>query len=642
MKKLYLFIAMAIGSPAIFSQALITYGNNSISREEFLKAYNKNKTPVTDKEQALREYAELYSNFKLKVKAARDLRIDTLSHLSYDIDNFRQQVVENYLSDEKGLKRLMDEAFARSSKDIRVIHFSIPVNENASPDDTLKASQAINELAASLKSGATGINPDLSGKYPGLKQNDLVYITVFSVTYEYENIIYSLKPGETSAPYRSKRAWHLFRIAGERKSAGKWKVAQILLVFPPDANADVKQSIQNRADSVYRLLKNGADFAGMAKSISDDKLTAPGGGELPEFGTGKFTVDFEEKVFSLKTDGDISKPFASSFGYHIVKRLGHSPVISDKSDPGAQFEIKQKILQDPRINLEKEKFSKGILPLIGHKRITGVTDADLIRYADTVMRYTPDKVTSFPISNKTIFTYKKGEVKGADWLRFVRLYKVNPQQYKGETDAQLLEKFVTFSALDYYKNHLEDYNPDFKFQMEEFKEGNMLFEIMEQKVWNKAIIDTPGLLKYYNGNKAAYKWAPSAAVIIFNASNVAAAEHALADLKGGKNWKAIASEHSDVIQADSGRYELSQLTVVDKEYTPQTGSISPIMKNQDGSAVFVKFLQLYEGNLQRSFEEARGLVINDYQNVLEKEWLATLKKKYPVKLNEAVFKQLLK
>jgi peptidyl-prolyl cis-trans isomerase SurA len=155
-------------------------------------------------------------------------------------------------------------------------------------------------------------------------------------------------------------------------------------------------------------------------------------------------------------------------------------------------------------------------------------------------------------------------------------------------------------------------------------------------------VDTIGLLKHYNENKSSYKWAASADVLIFNAANEAAGEHALADLKAGKNWKAIADEHTDVLQADSGRYELSQLVAAERVTTPQAGTISPLIKNQDGSAAFIKYLKIYEPNMQRNFEDARGLVINDYQNVLEKNWLATLKKKYPVKVNETVFRQLLK
>jgi len=643
MKKFYVFIAMAISSPVVFSQALITYGNHSISKDEFLKAYNKNKTPVTDKEKSLREYVELYTNYKLKVKAAQDLRIDTLPQLNYDIENFRQQVIENYLNDEKGLKLLMDEAFSRSAKDIRVMHYSITVGESAKPEDTAKARQAINELYAALKGGAQTIPADLLNKFSTIRQNDIGYITVFTVPYEFENIMYSLKPGEISTPYRTKKAWHLFRVVDERKSAGKWTVAQILLAFPPDASDAIKLDVKKKADSIYELLKKGSGFASMVKTYSDDKLTTQNNGELPEFGTGKFSYDFEKEVFELKEDGEISKPFTTSFGYHIVKRLGHSPTPTEKKDAGLQFELRQKIMQDQRINIEKEKFSKTILPQIGYKKTNEVKDPDLLRYADSIMKQpTAERVNVSPISNKTIITYKKGNLKGSDWLKFVREYKSNPQQYKGESNQQLWDKFITFSANDYYKKHLEEYNPDFKFQMQEFKEGNMLFEIMERNVWDRAIVDTIGLLKHYNENKSNYKWEASADVLIFNAANEGMAEHAIADIKSGKNWKAITEEHNDALQADSGRYELTQVVGAEKVVNPQPGTFSPIIKNQDGSAAFVQYLHIYEPNQQRNFEDARGLVINDYQNVLEKKWLASLKKKYPVKLNETVFRELLK
>jgi peptidyl-prolyl cis-trans isomerase SurA len=642
MKKFFVFIALAIQCMAASSQVLITYGGNAITKDEFLKAYNKNKTPVTDKEKSLREYAELYTNFKLKVKAARDMKMDTLPQLNYDIDNFRQQVVENYLNDQKGMDRLMDEAFSRSAKDIRVIHYLIPFPDNTKTEDTLQLSQQAMKVYEEVK-GSAGNKTDLTGKYKGLRQSDLGYITAFTVPYEYENIIYSLKPGQVSLPYRNKRGWHIFKSLDERNSVGKWKVSQILFVFPPDANEAVKLGIKHRADSVYNLVKSGADFAQMAEAFSDDRLTSTSKGELPEFGTGKYTIDFEEPVFRLAKDGDITPPFQTPFGYHIVKRLSQVPTVTDKTESGYQFELKQKILQDPRINLEREKFARSILPLVGYKKIAGVSETDLFRYADSMMTPTStDQALTYPISKKSIIGFKKGDVKAYEWLKYFMDYKTNPAQYRGETTAQVFDKFVNYSALNYYKKHLEEYNPEFKFQMQEFREGNMLFEIMERNVWNKAIVDTVGLLKHYNENKPGYKWAASADVIIFNAATEASAEHALSDLKAGKKWKAIAEEHPDVIQADSGRYELAQLITADKVSNPQPGTVSSIIKNQDGSASFVQYIKLYEPGLQRSFEDARGLVINDYQNVLEKNWLILLKKKYPVKVNETLFRQLVK
>ncbi len=435
----------------------------------------------------------------------------------------------------------------------------------------------------------------------------------------------------------------MFKLTGERKSIGKWKVAQILFTYPPDAAEETRKTVQRKADSVYAILKNGFDFAKAAKEYSDDKLTYLTAGEMPEFGTGKFDPDFENEVFKLLTDGEITKPFTTQFGIHIVKRLGFAATPTEKENTALQFELKQKILQDPRISSAKEKFAKEIITTIGFKKTATVKDADLYRFADSTSKdLSVDNTTKFPVSNKTIVTFKKGSLKGSDWLKFVREYKSNPEQYKGETNAALWNRFETISSLDYYKKHLEEYNDDFKYQMKEFKEGNMLFEIMERNVWSKAAADSIGLLNYYNANKTNYKWTASADVLIFNCSNEKIAADAMEALKKDKSWKEIADESNSSIQADSGRYELTQV-IIDStnKKTPEINTYSAIIRNNDGTATFVKYIGLYPANQQRSFEEARGLVINDYQNVLEKKWLEALHKKYPVKINEATVKQIL-
>ena len=173
MKKFYLMFAMATLCASVHSQTVFTYGNTPVSKEEFLRAYNKNNTPVTDKEKAVREYLDLYSNFKLKVKAAEVLRLDTLPQIQYDVANFRRQVEENYMSDEKGSAKLMDEAFIRMQKDLHVIHFAVPVAE-----DSLKAYQQITAAYNALQTGET--NYQSIADNSNSKFGDLGFITVFS------------------------------------------------------------------------------------------------------------------------------------------------------------------------------------------------------------------------------------------------------------------------------------------------------------------------------------------------------------------------------------------------------------------------------------------------------------------------------
>ena len=645
MKKLYLVFAFALCSAPLFSQTLFTYGNASVDKEEFLRAYNKNKTPVADKEKALREYLELYTKFKLKVKAAADMHLDTLQQLKTDLQNFRTQIEESYLNNEKELNALLDEAFLRSQKDIHVIHFFCPIDSKMSPEDTLGAYRGMKELQEKLNTGATNyeeLAENISKNYQKTRTGDLGYITVFTLPYDFENIIYALKKGESSKPFRARNGLHVFKVIGERKSVGTWKVAQILLAYPPGDAATYTRALEAKADSIYNALQHGADFTKMAGMFSDDKLTYLAGGELPEFGTGKYDPAFEAEVFKLTRDGEVGKPFASQFGIHIIKRLKQTATPEDKNDASFSYEIKQKVLQDLRIIGAKEKFVKEIMAKVGYKKSAAVKDADLFRFADSAFANKSETQVKYPISDKPVLTFTKGNVKGSEWLTFVREFKNNPEFYKGETNPALFDKFVSYSVLDYYKKHLDEYSADFRYQMEEFRDGNILFEIMERNVWGNASADSAGLQKQYNENKGNYLWAPSASVILFNCNNKATAADAVAALKNGKEWKAIVAEGNNNIQADSGRYEIAQLPLP-AGVVAEAGMISEPMTNTiDGSAGFIKIIKLYPGNLQRSFDEARGLVINDYQNILEERWINELKKKYPVKVNEEVFRSLLK
>jgi peptidyl-prolyl cis-trans isomerase SurA len=645
MKKFLLLFTVAWFTNTVFGQTLFTYGNTAVDKAEFIRAYNKNKTAVTDKEKALREYLDLYIKFKLKVNAAMELKLDTLPQLQYDAQSFRSQIEDSYLNNEKAVNDLLNEAFTRSQRDLHVLHFFVPVEATAAPEDTLKAFKSISTFYTALASGKTDYD-NLNAAAPvKIKQSNLGFITVFSLPYEYENVIYALKNNETSKPYRTRNGWHLFKLIDERKAVGKWKIAQILFSIPPDAGEAAKKEYKKKADSVYQLLQKGEDFGKMARWFSDDKITYGNNGEMAEFGSGKFEISFENEVFKLTRDREISRPFLTEYGYHIVKRLSQSPVSTDKNDAAFLFELKQRIQQDSRINYAKDLFVKEIMRQVNFKKTAAVSDADLFRYADSVIAKPGSEtgnVTMYPIATKTLFTFAKTKITGKDWLDFTRSYKGTAELYQGESNAALSEKFITTSVMDYYKKHLEDYNADFRYQMDEFKDGNVLFEIMERNIWGKASADMKALQKYYDENKSKYLWAASADIIIFNCSGKAVADSAKAAVLKGKNWKIIIEESNNNVLADSGRFELTQLPVTIDTKTA-AGYVSEIVISPvDGNTSFIKVIKQYNANLQRSFDEAKGLVINDYQNILEEKWIAELKNKYPVKINESVFQSLLK
>ena len=636
MKKLALVCLFSSFLFFSYGQVLFTYGNHPVSTAEFLKAFNKNKTGNGNDAKALENYLDLYINFKLKVQAAKDLRLDTLASMKADVQNFRSQIQNNYLTDQQEIRRLTDQAFERSQKDIHtVFYFFKPVTDA----DSVKAKTEIEHFSkqSKLRNNEDIISQLKSTGLFSIESGDLGYLTVFTLPYSFENIIYALNVSEESVPFAAKNGWYVFKNLGERKSVGKITVAQILFSIPEGVTSQ-REEIKNLADSVYNALKKGSDFAALAKEFSDDRSTFMNGGLMPEFGTAKYDATFEDHAFALKENGDITAPFETQFGYHILKRISAEPVPLTKTDIYL-FNLKQQVLQDSRSEMAQQKFIKEILPLIGFKK-SSINEKNLWRATDSLINNKMNLPAGIN-AGTVLFSYNDGTtLKISDWISYLK----NKQLYNGPKNDSYLEKvfhdFSSVSALSDYASRLETFNPAFKAQLEEFKEGNMLFEIMQQKIWDKAAEDSTGLKNFYEQHKEKYLWNRSADAVIFSCSSLAIANNAIQQLKKGRDWRDIVNENSTDIQADSGRFDLGQIPVIDRTNFTDGLITMPVVNKKDGTAVFAKIIKVYPGNEPRKFEDARGLVINDYQNYLEANWINQLKKKYPVKINETVFKSL--
>jgi peptidyl-prolyl cis-trans isomerase SurA len=638
MKKLLLVFVFTSSLFFTYGQSLFTFGNHKVDASEFLAAYNKNKTSTGNDSQALRDYLNLYINFKLKVQAAKDIHLDTLPSMLADLQNFRSQIQDTYLKDQDEVNRLVDQAFSRSQKDIHTTYYFLK-----STDDSVNDLKLMNEVSEKINSGQPDsvILAKINSTSPGkIQKQDVGYITVFTLPYQFENIIYALKPKKASAPLRTKNGWYIFKNEGERHAVGKITLAQILFAVP-QGNVQQKEETKKLADSVYTALKNGADFEALAKKYSDDRTTFMNGGKMPEFGTAEYDTVFENRVFSLKKDGEISQPFETKFGYHIIKRISAEPVPATKNDEQFMYNLKQQVLNDSRIETAKEKFLKEIFPVIKLTR-KKINEEDLWRVTDSFLLSNKKIKAGNVNENTTLISFDNNEnVKVRDWILYV---KNSNKKVDGDHESykKIYPEFVNQSAILNYASRLENYNPAFKAQLNEFKEGNMLFEIMQRKVWGKASSDSAGLKEYYNQHKQKYLWNASAEAVIFSCSNLDVAKNSIAQLKKGKDWKEIVNENPSSIQADSGRFELGQIPVVDRTaFSPGLITL-PVVNKTDGTAVFAKIFKVYPDNQQRSFEDARGLVINDYQNYLEQKWIEQLKKKYPVTINQKVFQSLLK
>ncbi len=283
---------------------------------------------------------------------------------------------------------------------------------------------------------------------------------------------------------------------------------------------------------------------------------------------------------------------------------------------------------------------KEIFVKTGFKKNDAINEDMLFLYADSVA-YSKEK-RNYPIAKEIIFSLGSTAIKASDWFAFSKQYKLNKDLYKGESNRELYDAFINQTVVAYFKNHLEEYNTDFRYEVQEFKEGNLMYEITNRKIWNKSSNDINALKAYYEANKDHFLWAESAEVILINSKSYAYADYAYENIKKGMSWKKICDNSEGMTQGDSSRYELSQLPIKPGTQLAE-GAVMEIVKNDfDEGASFIKVIKLYPAKMPRSFEEAKSLVINEYQKSLEESWMKELAMKYPVKINNSVFQSLLK
>ena len=643
MKRIFTLLTMLVTAVCLKAQPLFTYGSNKVDKQEFLRAFNKNNPDNSNREQAVKEYLELYSRFKLKVQAAKDLKLDTMASQKADLLNYETQLQDNYLSGEAFMNELVKEAFKRSQADIEIAHLFIPFG---TATDTIKAKPLIEKAYNDLQGGMAF--DKVIAKYSTDKlfidsKGYIGWVTAFTLPYKLENILYELKNGGFSAPYQSKGGYHIFSKLSAREAVGRIKAAQILLAYPEETTEEEKNEKRQLADSIYKLLLAGAKFEEMVKQYSEDKFTYQNNGELPPVGIGKFDRRFETAVFAIDKDSAYSTPVETATGIHIIRRLKKIPANTDENNMDAMMELQQQVRLSDRMTVAQNKQQEEILKQIAYKKAV-YDEKKLWKDSDTALKAADFKKFFAAYKKYPLFSFAKQTITSGEWLQFIKARNNNSNQVNtAETYSITLADYVKFTSQEYYKKHLAEFKPEYKYQVQEFKEGNLLFEIMEKNVWSKAAADSTGLKNYYAKNKDKYIWEASVDAVIVTCADAASTGDAMKKIKENPaSWKNFVTDFEGRVQADSGRFEMGQVPVVERTNFEKGLITLPLKNEQDGSAVFAYIVNVYRDTAKRSFEEARGLVINDYQLVLEDKWIEQLKKKYPVKINAAVLNGMLK
>lgn len=626
---------------------LFSIGNTSVSLSEFQYVYNKNNASSADAytQKSLEDYLSLYINFRLKVKEAEALGMDTIQSINDELDTYRKQLAKSYLFDKEVNEQLIAEAYQRMQKEVRASHILFSIEDSGLPADTLDAYKKALEVRKRLLKGedfeklAKQFSADPSAKTNG---GDIGFFTVFQTVYPFENAAYSLKIGEISMPVRTRFGYHIVKVTDIREAKGKMKAAHILFKTPLNATPEQEKEVLLKAQQVYNDIKAGkGTFEEMVEKYSEDRQTFKKGGVLPEFSVGKMVLEFENAAFALQKDGDISEPVKTEFGFHIIKRISRESLPDFET---AKNDLKKKVERDSRSSIAKNKMVEKIKAEYGFKEFK--------KPKEQLFKLIGDKILEpkFEILQKIALSEPLFNLAGVDYTQQDFVDFIQNRQKKKRTEPALkvfndyYDLFVEDKCLAYEETQLERKYPDFKNLMKEYRDGILLFELTDKKVWSKAVTDTAGLKAFHETIKNKYMWNERVETETYTVKpELVKAVKKLA-VKGKLSPGEIAAKYNakdnKAVQFEVSTLEKGQNEKVDK-MPWVANTISEDYTNTDGTISFIKIKKVIPPT-PKELNDAKGFIISDYQEYLEKTWIAELKAKYPVKLVPGVLNTLIK
>lgn len=624
-------------------KTLMMVAGKPVSAGEFIRMYKKSAEP--GKPADIDAYLQQYITFKLKVADAVSEGIDTTKAFKTELNGYRTQLAQNYLTDTQAKEKLLQKTYQRSLTEINAWHILINCPEGAKPEDTLSAWQKASDIRERIIKGesfeqvARGTSDDPSVKING---GNLGYFTVFQMIMPFEDAAYSLKKGAVSEPVRTPYGYHIIKLADKRPARGKILVAHIMKAAPPGTGEKEAKQAEESINSIYNELQAGASFSQLAAKYSDHKESAASGGKLDWFGTGEIIPDFSEAAFSLTDTGKYTKPIRTLYGWHIIKLIGRRP-------PGSYEETKSYL--ESRINQSylNSVSRKSFIDKLKKEYRFSINPPALkwfIENTDTMIIRGQAKYDRAKMPAGYLYSFANQHLTTKDFASYIeKRGSIIVTDDPGYFISQTIEAKVSDQIIKYEDSVLEKKYPDFRYLMNEFHDGILLFEISGRKVWNKVQEDSAGLRKFYESHKQDY----------LTRKGIEARVYTLNSLKDQKKLYSAYRKYTGKQDADKlllqkfNRKTDSLLVITDRKWfsgdDPAIDKIQWIVGPQNlkiNNLPAVVVIKRIIEPVPLPFEEVQGEMMTGYQESLEKEWLMQLKEKYPVKIDNQVYDEVKK
>lgn len=610
------------------SPDLFTINNRSVSSDEFIYIYKKNhpNQKVDYTKEKVNQYLDLFINFKLKVEEARSRGMDTTKLFLREYNTYRDELRKPYLPESRLIDSLVKLTYERLKEEVSASHILISVKPDATPADTLESWKKLMEIKRRIDSGedfyrlANQLSDDPSAR---TNNGKLGYFTAMQMVYSFETAAYSGKPGDLVGPVRTRFGYHWVKIEDRKPARGEVEVAHIMLRTGTGRD-DAKT--RDLIFEIFDQLKGGVSWAELCSRYSEDQNSKSNGCKLRPFGVGAMASvpEFDKVAFALQNPGEFSDPFQTAFGWHIVlleRKIALPPFKEIEST------LKSRVQRDERVQLSRQALLDKLKRQFSFSENVSVKEI-IFSKADSTLTNGNWKILVWP-SDESIFSISTDQVPVNRFLNFVRTNQQKVSLQPRVYVDQLYNQFVESVINEALEEKLIRSNPDFKMLLKEYYEGILLFEIMEQEVWNKASEDTLGQQQYFEANRATYMAGERLRVELFSASNEEGIRILQNLLEAGDSVATESHIQSKRIRREAGVFQKADRPVLSR--IPWQPGI--YTTENSGMYYLARIFEILPAG-PSTFEESRTAVISDYQNYLEQQWVKSLKEKFPVTINE--------
>jgi len=638
-------------------KTLLTVGDTDISVEEFWNIYQKNNTEKSIDKKSIDDYLDLYINFRLKVTEAKALHKDTIAAFKKELAGYRSQLAKPYLVDEDINDKLMKEAYERMQKNVRVSHILLFLDENALPEDTLKVYEEISKIRQEIESGSitfaeaavkysddkSARDMPLQGRRPARPGNkgDLGYFTVFDMVYPFEVAAYAIEVNEISMPVRTRFGYHLILKTDEIDAIGQAQVAHIFIKGnEKDTTINLVEQEQ-KAQEIYKRILDGESFDDLVKTMSEDKGSAAKGGELPWFGANRMLPVIVKQVSEFDSIGQVSAPIHTSFGWHIIKFLDQKPVGSFES---VKAEIKDRLKKDVRSEKGRQSKIAQVKVEEDFEEFPENLKALLTKVDSTLLKHKFEMKDADNFKD-ILFVIDEESYTQADFINYIQ--ESGKKSHLKDVKVYVNMKYNDYvgdMVIDYEDRHLEEKYKEFRLLINEYSDGILLFDLMDEVVWSKAVSDTAGYEAYFEQNRSKYRWGKRVDATIFTILDDQVFDTLSVMANSGVSdediLKAINNDSLQMVKYEKNIFSKGDMKEIDAAKW-KAGSTSTVF-NDNGKLLYYIRINEKLSPVNKELDECRGMVISDYQTQLEEEWVAQLREKYPVVIDKEVLKDIKK